>query len=177
MYSVLFGTLTYRCLYFSFEIKLVFSPYTKDLPNTKWCTFYVSNSLRDFRKLGRSGDRIPVGGEIFRTRPDRPWDPSSILYNGYRVFPGGKTPGAWRWTSPPSSAEVKERAELDLLLPLWAFVACSNVNLTFYFYSIWGKGMSGTVVPKVCSADFTGSATSSQGIRGYIYVMVNRKFI
>jgi hypothetical protein len=24
------------------------------------------------------------GGDIFRTRPDRPW------YNGYRVLPGGK---------------------------------------------------------------------------------------
>jgi hypothetical protein len=23
-------------------------------------------------------------GEIFRTRPDRPWGPLSILYNGYR---------------------------------------------------------------------------------------------
>jgi hypothetical protein len=35
---------------------------------------------------GRSGDRIPVGGEIFRTSPDRPWGPPSLLYNGYRVF-------------------------------------------------------------------------------------------
>ena len=32
----------------------------------------------------------PVGGEIFRTRPDRPWGPPSLLYNGYPVFPGGK---------------------------------------------------------------------------------------
>jgi len=29
-------------------------------------------------------------GEIFRTCPDRPWGPPSLLYNGYRVFPGGK---------------------------------------------------------------------------------------
>ena len=29
-------------------------------------------------------------GEIFRTRPDRPWGPPSFLYNGYLVFPGGK---------------------------------------------------------------------------------------
>ena len=30
------------------------------------------------------------GGEIFRTFPDRPWGPGSILYNGYRVSgPGG----------------------------------------------------------------------------------------
>jgi hypothetical protein len=29
------------------------------------------------------------GGEIFLTCPDRPWGPPSLLYNGYRVFPGG----------------------------------------------------------------------------------------
>jgi hypothetical protein len=29
-------------------------------------------------------------GEIFRTYPDRLRDPPSLLYNGYRVFPGGK---------------------------------------------------------------------------------------
>ena len=33
----------------------------------------------------------PGGGEIFRTRPDRPWG----RYNVYRVFPGGKAAGAW----------------------------------------------------------------------------------
>jgi len=32
----------------------------------------------------------PGGGEIFRTCPDRPWGPLNLLYNGYRVFPGGK---------------------------------------------------------------------------------------
>jgi hypothetical protein len=35
------------------------------------------------------------GGVNFRTRPDRPWGPPSLLYNGYRVFPGGKSAGAW----------------------------------------------------------------------------------
>jgi hypothetical protein len=29
-------------------------------------------------------------GEIFRAYPDRLWGPPSLLYNGYRVFPGGK---------------------------------------------------------------------------------------
>jgi hypothetical protein len=38
-------------------------------------------------------------GEIFRTCPDRPWGPPSLLYNGYRAFPGGKAAGAWRWPS------------------------------------------------------------------------------
>jgi len=34
------------------------------------------------------------GGEIFRSCPDRPWGSPSLLYNGYRVFPGGKAAGA-----------------------------------------------------------------------------------
>jgi hypothetical protein len=32
----------------------------------------------------------PGGDETFRTCPERPWGPYSLLYNGYRVFPGGK---------------------------------------------------------------------------------------
>jgi hypothetical protein len=38
--------------------------------------------------------------EIFSTRPDRPWGPPSLLYNGYRVIPGGKAAGAW--SGPPT---------------------------------------------------------------------------
>jgi hypothetical protein len=43
----------------------------------------------------------PCGGEIFRTCPDRPWGPPSLLYNGYRVFPGGKSAGACCWPPIP----------------------------------------------------------------------------
>jgi hypothetical protein len=46
-------------------------------------------------------------GEIFRTSPYRPWGPPIILYNGYRVFPGGKVRRATDH-SPPSSAMVME---------------------------------------------------------------------
>jgi hypothetical protein len=49
----------------------------------------------------------PGGGRVFRTRPDRPRGPPRLLYNGYRVFPGIKAAGAWRWPPNPSSAEVK----------------------------------------------------------------------
>jgi hypothetical protein len=52
------------------------------------------------------------GGEIFRTRPDRLWDPPSLMYNGYRVFPGGKVAGGGVDHPTQSSAEVKERVEL-----------------------------------------------------------------
>jgi hypothetical protein len=34
--------------------------------------------------------------EIFRTRPDRPWGPPNLLYDGYRLSPGSKTAGEWR---------------------------------------------------------------------------------
>jgi hypothetical protein len=51
------------------------------------------------------------GAENFRIRPDRPWGPPSLLYNGYRVFPGVKRPGRGD-DPPPSSTEVKERVEI-----------------------------------------------------------------
>jgi hypothetical protein len=49
----------------------------------------------DYGLDGPGIEKNPGGGEIFRTRPDRPWGPPTLLYNGYRVFPGGKVAGAW----------------------------------------------------------------------------------
>jgi hypothetical protein len=51
-----------------------------------------------------------MGGENFRTCPGRPWGPLSLLYNAYRVFPGGKERPE-RDADPlfPSSAVVKKR--------------------------------------------------------------------
>ena len=49
------------------------------------------------------------GGEIFLTCPDRPWGPPSLLYNAYRVFPGGKErPRRDAEPSSPSSIVVKK---------------------------------------------------------------------
>ena len=77
-----------------------------------WRTWY-SDCLR----AGRSGDRIPWG-EIFRICPDGPWGPLSLLYNGSKgSFPGVKRPGRDADPSPPSSAEVKNRIELNLYSP------------------------------------------------------------
>ena len=57
-------------------------------------------------------------GEIFRTCPDRPSSPPTLLYNGYRVFPGGKErPGREADPSPPSSSVGHERVELYLYSP------------------------------------------------------------
>ena len=55
----------------------------------------------------------PSGGEIFRTRPDRPWGPRSLLYMGTGSLSRGYN-GRGRGVDhlPPSSAKVKERVEL-----------------------------------------------------------------
>ena len=45
----------------------------------------------------------------FSAIPDRPWGPPSLLYNGYRIFLGGKLrPGRAADHSPPPSAAVME---------------------------------------------------------------------
>ena len=80
---------------------------------------------------GSRGLRLPEGVEIFGTRPDWPWGPHSLLYNGYRVFLGGKAAGTWLWPhTPPSSADVKERAQLYL----YPRLACSKPTCTFITY-------------------------------------------
>jgi len=63
----------------------------------------------------------PGRGEILRTPPDRPWDPT-------RPFPGLMRPERGVDNLPPSSTEVKERVELRL----WAFMTCSKVNFTLH---------------------------------------------
>ena len=60
---------------------------------------------------GRSGGSNPGGGggQIFLTRPGRPWGPPSLLYNLYRIFPGGKAVGAWALiTHPQTAPRLKE---------------------------------------------------------------------
>ena len=75
---------------------------------------------------------------------------ASLLYNGYRVFPGGKErPGRDADPSPPSSAVGHERVELYLYSPLWAIrpvqslSACTRVHFNFtvelYLYSPYGS--------------------------------------
>ena len=59
--------------------------------------------------LEGSGIESRVGGETLSTCPDRPWGPPSLLYNEYRVFPGGKElPRRDADPSHPSSAVVKK---------------------------------------------------------------------
>ena len=69
-----------------------------------WSTYGVKENKKD-----------PGGCEIFRTRPYRPWGPSSLFYNGCGLFfQGGKRSGRGVNDSPKFSAEVKERVEVYL---------------------------------------------------------------
>jgi hypothetical protein len=73
-------------------------------------------------------------GRDFRTCPDRPRGPPSLLYNGYRFsFPGGKQPG--RWPPTPSSAEVKERVQLYLCSPSGPSWPVLGLTLPLHFTS------------------------------------------
>ena len=78
------------------------------------------------------GYRIPVGGEIFLTCPDRLWGPPSLLYNAYRVFPGGRCGrGVTLTPHPLLNAEVTNRAMP--LLSLRPFVAYERVKPTYSY--------------------------------------------
>jgi hypothetical protein len=101
----------------------------------------IKTGHSDSLRAGRSGDRIPEGGGIFRTCPDRSWSPPSLLYSGYRVFPGGKAVGAWRLTKYPYSAEVKERVQLYLYTtsePSWPVIGLI-LPLLFFRGSVPGN--------------------------------------
>ena len=103
--------------------------------SAKWilCAYSVGIASR----YGLGGPRFEsrLGGEIFRTRPDRPWGQPSLLYNGYRVFSEGKTAGTWHWPPTPSSAEVKERAELYLYSPSGSSWPVLEWNLLLLYWN------------------------------------------
>jgi hypothetical protein len=71
----------------------------------------------DSLTTGLSGDRIPVWGQIFRNRPDRPGAHPASCTIGTGSFAGIKRPGRGVDHPPPSSAEVTERVELYLYSP------------------------------------------------------------
>jgi hypothetical protein len=79
------------------------------------------------------------GGEIFRTCPDRPWAPPSLLYNEYRVFPGVKSGRSVTLTPHPLLVPWSWKGRAIPLLPLWAvrpvqsLSACTRGHFTFLY--------------------------------------------
>ena len=107
------------------------------------CTFTspivsrVAQSLQRLLMGWTVWDRISVAGEIFCTCPDRPWGPPGLLYDRYRVFPGGKVrPRRAADHSTHSSAAVIEgqsytSTPLRAVRPVQRLSACTRVLFTF----------------------------------------------
>ena len=113
----------------------------------------------------------PGRGEIFRTCPDRPWDPPSLLYNGYRVFPGVKSGRGERLTPHHLLVPWSRKGRAIPLLPLWAvrpvqcLSACKRVHflpLLFlpYILLVWATSrwtcvwnIAGMILTKECRSD------------------------
>ena len=75
----------------------------------------------------------PGGGEIFRTCPDWPWGPPSLLYNGYRVSLPGLSNLGVAFTTHPTGVDVKERVELYLYSPYglsWPVLGWTSIYST-----------------------------------------------
>jgi hypothetical protein len=112
---------------------------------------FLSSSIYVWARIAQSVYRLatgwkvrgskPGGGEILRTYPDRPWDSPSLLYNGYRVFPGGKAGRGVKLTTHPHLVPRSWKNTAVTLLPLWAHVACYRVKplpyLTFHLCNFY----------------------------------------
>ena len=78
-------------------------------------------------------DRVSLSDETSHSHPDRPWGSPILLYNGYLgLFPGDKAAGAWRWSS-YVVPRLKKKSTAISPLSVWAFIACSVLNLTVTF--------------------------------------------
>ena len=79
----------------------------------------------------------PGGSEIFR-RQDRPWGPSSLLYNGYRVLPGVKSGRGVTLTPHPLLVPWSRKCRAIPLLLLWVIRPVQNLSactrVTFIYH-------------------------------------------
>jgi len=75
----------------------------------------IPNELR----AGRSGIESPVGTR-FSAHPDRPWGSPSLLYNGYRVSPGGRGGRGVLLTTHPLLVPRSWKSRAIPLPTLWA---------------------------------------------------------
>jgi hypothetical protein len=123
-----------RCGLFADGLGLIFlfsSPHVFKL-------IWMQNQILKYhlnKSHGLDGPGIePWWGRDFSAHADRPWGPPSLLYNGYRVFPGGKErPGHDADPSLPSSAEALKSRAISLP-PLGHNQACNGVYFTFHLY-------------------------------------------
>jgi len=85
---------------------LHFLLFKKLLVTPRWGCLWKSWRLLAFSQgclhvIGTASSLYGIHKNLFRTCSDRPCGPPTLLYNGYRVFPGGKAAGAWRLPPTP----------------------------------------------------------------------------
>ena len=98
-----------------------------------YCNFGSGSSVGIVTDYGLDGTGSnPGGDEIFHC-PGRPWNPPSLLYNGYRVFPGVKRPGRGFHHPPHLAPRLKEEYSYTSTHSLGLHGIC-RVNFTFYPY-------------------------------------------
>ena len=109
-------------------------------------------------------------GEIFRTYPDRLRGPPSLLYNGYRVFPGVKGGRGVMLTTHPllvprlrKSWAIPPRGELSYLAPLG-----SENNSAPYFKQCFFRGVWGGLPPRQSNTTPPSPKTEITNILFYI---------
>jgi hypothetical protein len=73
-------------------------------------------------------------GEIFRTYPDRLRGPPSLLYNGYRVFPGGKSGRGVMLTTHPLLVPRLRKSRVIPPLTLWVLLGLLRGSLYLCIY-------------------------------------------
>ena len=80
----------------------------------------------EWLRAGQSGDRIPVGARFSALVHTDTRGPPNLLYNGYRLFPGGeKRPRSNAEPSPPSSAVVMKEQSYTSTPPV-SRTACTE---------------------------------------------------
>ena len=83
----------------------------------------------------------PGGGEIFRTCPDRPWGPPSLLYNGYWVFAGVKSGWGMMLTPHPLLVPLVMKEWSYTSTPPMGRTACTELQCLYkgalYLLVLW----------------------------------------
>jgi hypothetical protein len=95
---------------------------------------YCLNRSRD-SSVGMAtcyGVSNPGGGEIFRTYPDRLRGPPSLLFNGYRVFPGGKGGRGMMLTTHPLLVPRLRKSRAITPLTLWVLLGLLRGSLLLF---------------------------------------------
>ena len=98
-----------------------------------WLSRY-SDKLR----AGRSGDRIPAWGEIFRIRRDRPWGPTQPLVQWVPcISRRGKAAGAWCCPSTHISAPKSWKGRATPSGPQWPVIGRTVMLLQCVQFDGW----------------------------------------